>query len=264
MRSHLRFLVPAGLVFGLLTCSHDGYLRLRADESTPVVEQLPAPLSASAPQKQKDERPVVAIKSQVPSYLDRGVTMVPLRPVADYLNIAVSLHDGVLTLTQRKPSGIPLVATVRLNGRTAQLVSDTGTRTYRMPLPPEARIGNTFVPLRFLMDALNVSAGFRVPDNAIVLQTPESVGILTPSNPPEYQHKSAATVTITNNIGRALSLRLNGPQKISLELGRGQGFTRKVAPGVYYYRAVCAGMRPRTGARRLHAGGKVAWAWGKG
>jgi hypothetical protein len=209
--------------------------------------------------------PLVLIPSPVPSYIDRGVTMVPLRPIADFLGISISVHSGIITLSQYiAGSEKPTMATLRLNARAAQIANDGKLSTMTLRLPAEARLGNTFVPLRFMADVFHAEASFRVPDNAIVLRTASKIGVLTPNMPPEYKGNNAATLTLVNRIGKPLSLRLNGPQKIALELGRGQKITRRVAPGVYYYKAVCAGMGPRSGARRLSSGGRVNWIWGRG
>jgi hypothetical protein len=238
------------------------------------MEPAPAPDQASTqPQTQVEAKiqtsattlPVFPIHSPVPSYIDRGVTMVPLRPVADFLRVTISVHNGLIALRQHNVgSDQPTTAMLRLNGRAVQIARNGKLSAITLRLPAESRLGNTFVPLRFMADVFQAKASFRVPDNAIVLRTAEKIGVLTPNQPPEFQGHSAAILTLVNHIGKPMSLRLNGPQKIALELGRGQKITRRVAPGVYYYKAVCAGMRPRSGARRLGAGRHVNWTWGRG
>jgi hypothetical protein len=191
--------------------------------------------------------------------------MVPLKPLADFLGVSVLSHDGVLTLSQRLGDATSTVfrtATLRQGGRSAQIIEAGKTSTVALALPAETRLGNTFVPLRFIALTFGAQPSFRVPDNAIVLRTAEKIGVLVPQTPSEWTNKSAATLTLTNRIGRPLSLRLNGPQKLSIELGRGQSITRRVAPGIYYYQAACSGMKVRSGARRLFAGRRVSWTWG--
>lgn len=239
---------------------------MAATATTIHAQPLPLPPAGTAAEPVTAQaNPLVLIPSPVPSYIDRGVTMVPLRPIADFLGISISVHSGIITLLQHiAGSEKPTMATLRLNARAAQIASDGKLSTMTLRLPAEARLGNTFVPLRFMADVFHAEASFRVPDNAIVLRTANKIGVLTPNMPPEYKGNNAATLTLVNRIGKPLSLRLNGPQKIALELGRGQKITRRVAPGVYYYKAVCAGMGPRSGARRLSSGGRVNWIWGRG
>jgi hypothetical protein len=239
-------------------------VQLPAEETETTAAAAPTATTTTAEASSTAAVPVVAIRSPTPSYIDRGVTMVPLRPIADFLNIAINVHGSVISLLQHDPEGKPTMATLRLNGRAVQIADHGKLSSSLLRLPAESRLGNTFVPLRFMADVFHAKASFRVPDNAVVLRTANKIGVLTPQLPPEFKGRTASILTLVNHIGKPMSLRLNGPQKIALELGRGQKITRRVAPGVYYYKAVCAGMRPRSGARRLGAGHRVNWIWGRG
>lgn len=226
-----------------------------------VVKELPPPPSATAPAASA----VVAINSPVPYYIDRGTTMVPIRPICDFLEISISSADRVLTFTQKPAAETDAIKRValRIGGRSAQILHGLTTRTVDLALPAEARLGNTFLPLRFVREAFDVSIGFRARDNALVVTDDGRAGVLTPDGSSSYSGSNAATLTVTNRVGRALSLRLGGPQSVILELGHGQSITRKVRPGVYYYTAGSAGMKPRSGARRLTSGQRATWSWGR-
>jgi len=208
---------------------------------------------------------VVTIASPVPYYIDRGVTMAPMRPLCDFLGIEVRMLDGVLSLTQQRGADASTIRlmTLRIGGHSAQLTENGATRTVALSLPAETRLGNTFLPVRFMKDAFSVMIGFRARDNALVIRDSRRTGVLSAPVTAEYRGSNAATITITNRVGRALSLRLSGPQSIVLELGKNQSLTRRVRPGLYYYKGGSAGMKPRAGARRLPGGRRSTWSWGR-
>lgn len=204
------------------------------------------------------------ILSPVPYYIDRGVTMAPVRPLCEFLGIEMRMLDRVLTLTQARGDDASKnrVMTMRIGGHNAQITENGESRTVALSLPAETRLGNTFLPVRFMKDAFSVMIGFRARDNALVIRNATKTGVLSPPLLTEYTGSNASIITITNRVGRALSLRLNGPQKIVLELGKNQSLTRRVRPGVYYYKGGSAGMKPRSGARRLPGGRRSTWSWG--
>jgi hypothetical protein len=207
---------------------------------------------------------VVAIPSPVPSYMDRGTTMVPLRPITEFLGIELSTPDGKIVLTRVDiANGTTRIITINAGGHNGMIQEGERSRNIGLIKPAETRLGNIFVPLRFITEALDVPTSFRVPDNAVVFRSSDKFGILTPTLPPEYKGRSAAIVTLTNHIGRAMSLRLSGPQNVSLELGQGQRLTRRFVPGVYSYQAAVANLSPRSGTRLLHAGRRISWTWGR-
>lgn len=209
-------------------------------------------------------RSAITIPSPTPYYIDSGVTMAPMRPLCDFLGIGVNVLDGILTLTQPiEETGKTKMITLRLGGKNAQISLGGAPQTVALGLPAETRLGNTFLPVRFIKESFGVVIGFRARDNALVVRDGERTGVLTSPVTPEYRGGNAATLTITNRVGRALSLRLSGPQSLILELGKNQSVTRRVKPGVYYYKAGSAGMKPRSGARRLPGGRRSNWSWGR-
>lgn len=229
-----------------------------------ATHELPPPPTVTA-ELPAAPLPVVAINSPAPYYIDRGTTMVPVRPLCDFLGIKLKSSDGVLTFMQESDEAASLfkVVTVRVGGKSAQIAQNGKIRNLALALPAELRLGTTFLPLRFMRDAFEVSIGFRARDNALVLTKNGRRGVLTPPRFVEYTGSNAAILTITNHVGRALSLRLGGPQSVVLELAKGQSVTRKVKPGVYYYKADSAGMQQRSGARRLRGGQRATWSWGR-
>jgi len=207
----------------------------------------------------------VSIPSPVPYYIDRGVTMAPMKPLCDFLGIEVRMLDGVLSLTQTRGNDASKarLMTLRIGGHSAQITENGATRTVALSLPAETRLGNTFLPVRFIKDAFSVMIGFRARDNALVIRDSRRTGVLSSPVFTEYRGSNASIITITNRVGRALSLRLSGPQTIVLELGKNQSLTRRVRPGVYYYKGGSAGMKPRAGGRRLYGGRRATWSWGR-
>lgn len=206
----------------------------------------------------------VAISSPVPYYVDRGVTMVPIRPLCEFLGVRITMLDRVLTLAKQSegdPAKLRLI-TLRVNGSRAQITDGVTTRQAALARPAEMRLGNTFVQLRFVAESFGATLSFRARDKALVIAFEGRIGVLTPPAINQYNGSDVSTLTITNRVGRALSLRLGGPQSVVLELANGQSVTRRLRPGVYYYQAGSAGMKPRSGARRLLAGRRSTWSWG--
>ncbi len=205
------------------------------------------------------------IPSPVPYYIDRGVTMAPVRPLCDFLGIELRMLDRVLTLTQARGEDASKnrVMTMRIGGHNAQITENGESRTVALSLPAETRLGNTFLPVRFMKDAFSVMIGFRARDNSLVIRNSSKTGVLSAPVTAEYNGSNASIITITNRVGRALSLRLNGPQSLVLEMGKNQSLTRRVRPGLYYYKGGSAGMTPRAGGRRLVGGRRATWTWGR-
>jgi hypothetical protein len=232
--------------------------------STGVVTELPPPPNATQ-NADVAMGHVTAISSPVPYYIDRGTTMVPIRPLCEFLGVKIGTADGVLSFTQELPDEPERfrVVTLRVGGRSAQLSERGTTRKIALQLPAETRLGNTFLPLRFVRDAFDATIGFRKRDNALVIEDGNKRGVLTPPSFKDYKGANASTLTIVNRVGRALSLRLGGPQSLVLELGKGQSVTRKLKPGVYYYKADSTGMKPRSGARRMVGRQRSTWSWGR-
>ncbi len=236
-----------------------------APTGTGVVTQLPPPPMSATQNSGAAIGQVVSIASPSPYYIDRGTTMVPIRPLCDFLDVKIGAADGILSFTQELPDEPDRfrVVTLRIGGRSAQISERGETRKIALQLPAETRLGNTFLPLRFVRDAFGATIGFRKRDNALVIEAGGKRGVLTPPSFSDYKGANASTVTIVNHVGRALSIQLGGPQSLILELGKGQSVTRKVKPGVYYYKADSTDMKPRSGARRLVGKQRSTWSWGR-
>ena len=230
-----------------------------APPATSVVTELPPPPASETASN------VVSIASPAPYYIDRGTTMVPIRPLCEFMGIKIGASDGILSFTQELPDAADRfrVVTLRVGGRGAQISERGETRSIALQLPAETRLGNTFLPLRFVRDAFGATIGFRKRDNALVIEEGGKRGVLAPPSFSDYTGANASTVTIVNRVGRALSLQLGGPQSLVLELGKGQSVTRKLKPGVYYYKADSTGMKPRSGARRMVGKQRSTWSWGR-
>lgn len=91
------------------------------------------------------------LNPEVPPYIKNGRTMIPLRAVADNLNVVVKWNN-----TDKR------VDLVNSKGTEVQLwIGKTGAIKDKNPLsidaPPEIIEGRTFVPLRFVAEALGVN-----------------------------------------------------------------------------------------------------------
>lgn len=195
--------------------------------------------------------------SAVPLYIDRGVTMVPLRPLCAFAGARLSLQNGLVEIRQASR-----LVQVRISSRQAQIVN-VSRRKMSLSLPLEARLQSLFAPLRFAVEVLNLRARV-LADGDVALQTTDGREAVLHAPQPRYQGRDAARVTIHNGIGRALSLHLTGPQRVAIELGQGATLHCSLKPGVYYFRAGATGMHVVTGARRLLSGRSAAWSWGRG
>jgi hypothetical protein len=226
----------------------------------PSLQEMPA---ATAPPPVVP--PLRTIVSDAPYYIDAGVTMAPLRPVAEFMGAKVQFSDGILTVSKTTDFGPSHSVICRVGGRSAQIREGADLRTVALPLPVENRLGVVFVPLRFLVESL---AGKVQPvlgaDAGVLILSDDLKGVLRTTAQEGYRGADAARITFSNRVGRAISIRLSGPQSLAVELGRGQTITRSVRPGVYYYKAASTGMRPRQGARRLSSGQNATWSWGRG
>ena len=235
---------------------------LGADESSldlPLAPSSAPPLGEIAPLP----APERLICDGLP-YVDEGIAMVPARQVCDFLKAKITFHDGLLTIV--KTFGEPNIArsiSMRMGGKSAQVWDGGASRTVDFPRPAEKRLNVVFVPAKFLVEILG---GELVVDKDFV---PQSIkdgtrqGVFASNYAEPYNGGDAARVTIVNRIGRALSLRLTGPQKRRIEIGRNDKITLAIKPGLYYYQAGSAGLQVVNGSRRLLAGLKTNWAWGR-
>jgi len=234
--------------------------------ATPIVPSV-APTPNATVSAETNASAVISIKSVIPGYVDQGVTMVPMRPLCDFLGAKIAYHDSIITVSRdaaplnsqnRKPSFI----TLRAGGETAQMQDGNGLKTVRLPLPADERLGTTFLPARFFAEAFDAEITMGA-GQTIIIKSGDRTGVLQTNTTAQYQGRDAARVTIVNHVGRALSIRLTGPQNIAIELGRKQSVSHLLRPGVYYYRAASTGMKTVKGARRLMAGRKAPWSWGR-
>lgn len=244
-----------------------GILSLHANYADEMQSLPPAPstsATAVTPSAPTASSTIEKIITDVPPYTDKAVAMAPMRPLCAFLGAHVEYSDGIITLTKnfgQTPPGTRII-TIRTGGGVAQVQDATGRHTMRLALPAEERLNVVFVPLRFIVQILGGSVE-RIPEGEVtVIRVEDRAGVLTPVAQEGYRGADAARLTIMNQVGRALSLRLVGPQHLSVELGRNSTITRSVRPGVYAYRAASTGMKPMSGVRRLLAGRKAIWAWG--
>ncbi len=209
--------------------------------------------------------PIRTVSADQPYYVDKGVTMAPLRSVAEFMGAKIQVSAGNLIVSKTGADGQIRSATFRIGSKNAGVRRGGKAQNVVLPLAAEKRLGVTFVPLRVLVEALG---GTLQPvleaQGGVLLQSDGLKGVLRTTAQAGYRGTDAARITFKNRVGRALSIRLSGPQNISIEMGRGQTITRSVRPGVYYYKAASNGMKTRQGARRLNAGQKATWSWGRG
>jgi len=230
---------------------------------TPV-PKLPEPVATPTPTA-VPKSPYIAIPSAIPSYVDVGVTMVPMRPLADFLGVTTTYHDSIITLsssgTTAGGASTPRTITLRNGGNSAQVQQGTERKTIKLPKAAEERLGTVFLPLRFFADVFGAEI-LPTKGAAILIKQGDRTGEFQ-SPVVSYSGGDAARVTIVNYVGRAISLRLTGPQNFNIELGHWQSVQRTLKPGIYYFRAASRGMKTVTGQRRLMAGRKATWSWGR-
>ena len=221
---------------------------LFADEDVPVLPPAPPPV-------------IENLVSDGTPYVEHGVAMAPLAVTCDFLGAKVTCVDGLVTVVKSFAEGAARTITFRLGGKTAQIIDGGNTRTVKLDRSPEARLGTSFAPAKFMVEIL----GGELEVDA------ESVPLKVKSGPREavfakrdnYNGSDAARVTLGNHVGRAISLRLSGPQKLRVELADGATLFLPLPPGLYYYQAGSSGMKTIKGARRLLAGRKTNWSWGR-
>jgi hypothetical protein len=86
----------------------------------------PTPAATATAELPAAPIPVVAIKSPAPYYIDRGTTMVPVRPLCDFLGIKLTSSDGVLTFMQESDEDASRfkVVSLRAGGKSAQVTQN--------------------------------------------------------------------------------------------------------------------------------------------
>lgn len=197
-------------------------------------------------------------------YVDRGVAMVPARQVCDFLGAKIVFADNLLTIVKSfgEPNQSRMVS-VRIGGKSAQISDGSSSRNVALPRLAELRLGTIFLPAKFLVEILGGELEVNKQFVPQAIRENQRRAIFTSSNAAPYRGQDAARITVINRIGRALSLRLTGPQSLRLEIGHNEKVSLQAKPGVYYYKAGSSGLQPAQGARRFFAGRQTTWVWGK-
>jgi hypothetical protein len=222
------------------------------------------------------------ISGKTPYYVDKGVTMIPIRPICDFFGLEITYRSGLISISgtlpppaapiadepseddkpETAPPALPIFVNFRDGSRVAQIIEGVHNRTSTLDLAPETRLGVTFVPLRFLSVAFNAKVAFNAGTGLITVQSGNRLGYLR--QPTQCDENVAKTVnlTVANRVGRAFTLQLKGPCNFRIELGRYQKVAVKLPAGLYEYTAVSKGVYPRHGKRWLRKGATVNWTFG--
>ncbi len=246
------------VLFPAVLCLLLPFSPLQADE---VVLDLPsAPLVA---EKSSINAPERLICDGLP-YVDSGTSMAPARQVCEFLKAKITFQDGLLTIVKTfDEPNMARTISMRMGGKSAQIWDGGSSRVVNLSLAAEKRLNTVFLPAKFLVEILG---GELVSDSNFVPQGIKEGGrqaVFASNYDAPYQGGDAARVTISNRVGRALSLRLTGPQKRRIEIGRNAKISLQIKPGLYYYQAGSAGLETINSSRRLLAGRQTTWAWGK-
>ncbi len=228
------------------------------------------------------------IAGKTPYYIDKGVTMIPIRPICDFLGLDINYRSGLISISGTLPAPIvslvdqsekaddnqlnsdeinsesnsPIFVNFRDGSRVAQIIAGTHNRTSTLDLAPETRLGVTFVPLRFVSDAFNAKVAYNAGTGLITVQSGDRLGYLRQPDQCGDDAKKTVQLTVANRVGRAFTLQLKGPCNFRIELGRLQKVVVKLPAGLYEYTAVSKGAYPRHGKRWLRKGATVNWTFG--
>jgi hypothetical protein len=220
------------------------------------------------------------IAGKTPYYVDKGVTMIPIRPICDFLGLDISYRSGLISISGTLPAPVvppgdqsdtdtnaapfnpPIFVNFRDGSRVAQIIQGVHNRTSTLDLAPETRLGVTFVPLRFLSVAFNAKVAFNAGTGLITVQSGDRLGYLRQPDQCGENVKKTVNLTVANRVGRAFTLQLKGPCHFRIELGRLQKVAVKLPAGLYEYTAVSKGAYPRHGKRWLRKGATVNWTFG--
>jgi len=223
------------------------------------------------------------IAGKTPYYVDKGVTMIPIRPICDFLGLDITYRSGLLSISGTLPAPIapsadesqtaddiqtedgkspPIFVNFRDGSRVAQIIEGTHNRTTTLDLAPETRLGVTFVPLRFVSVAFNAKVAYNAGTGLITVQSGDRLGYLRQPDQCGENVKKTVQLTVANRVGRAFTLQLKGPCNFRIDLGRLQKVVAKLPAGLYEYTAVSKGTYPRHGKRWLRKGATVNWTFG--
>lgn len=268
-----RFVRPAAVLAALVSLTP-----VRADElqslplATPAPDSASATLNRPAPLAPDVNVPgaapaptITRIASTVSTYIERGVVMVPLRPLAQFLRLRVRNVLGVTIVEKVAADGAtPAIRLMFRSGSTkAQIERNGVTCGINLPIPTQTRLGNTFVPARATSAVFGATAQSVPKEKAILLNFERRSGLFSSIASNGYRGADAARVVIENKVGKALSLHLSGPQNVCIELGSRERITRNLRPGVYTFQAASSGMKTRFGVRRFEARQRAVWNWGR-
>lgn len=226
-----------------------------------------------------------AIAGKTPYYVDKGVTMIPIRPICDFLGLQTEYKSGVISISgtllpqtadaaehagnsgddkteNAVPATNPIFVNFRDRSRIAQVIQGIKNRTITLPLAPETRLGVTFVPLRFVADAFGAKVSYNAKRSIITVQNGDQIGYLRQPDQCGANVKKTVRLTVVNRVGRAFTLQLKGPCNFRIELGRFQKVLFKLPAGLYQYTAVSEGAYPRQGKRWLRSNAQVNWTFG--
>ena len=252
--------VRADELQSLPPATNDTQIKQEAPARTGPSDKISAP-SAMAPVSQ-----IMRIASDVPAYIERGVVMVPLRPLAQFLGFRIRNLLGVVVVESSDANsafgGTRLM--LRNGSAKAQIEKNGVARVLALPLAMQTRLGNAFVPARVISAVFGATAQAVPEENGIILSNSAGrKGLFSSIAHNGYRGDDAARVVIENNVGRALSLHLSGPQDVRIELGSRARITRNLRPGVYNFRAAANGMKTRNGVRHFVAKQRATWNWGR-
>lgn len=222
-----------------------------------------------------------AIAGKTPYYVDKSVTMIPIRPICDFLGLQTEYKSGVISISGTLPQQTaddagnsdaktenagpvtnPIFVNFRDRSRIAQIIQGTQNRTITLPLAPETRLGVTFVPLRFVADAFGAKVSYNAKKSIITVQNGDEIGYLRQPDQCGANVKKTVRLTVVNRVGRAFTLQLKGPCNFRIELGRFQKVLFKLPAGLYQYTAMSEGAYPRHGKRWLRSNAQVNWTFG--
>lgn len=222
-----------------------------------------------------------AIAGKTPYYVDKSVTMIPIRPICDFLGLETEYKSGVISISgalpqqtadgagnaedkteNAAPAANPIFVNFRDRSRIAQIIQGTKNRTITLPLAPETRLGVTFVPLRFVADAFGAKVSYNAKKSIITVQNGDQIGYLRQPDQCGANVKKTVQLTVVNRVGRAFTLQLKGPCNFRIELGRFQKVLFKLPAGLYQYTAMSEGAYPRQGKRWLRSNAQVNWTFG--
>ena len=113
-----------------------------------------------------------------PAVLDGDTTLVPLRELGEWLGAVVEWVAPHITLSKGS-----LRVELKL-GSTKAMITDGGKRRQlTMARAARTHLGSTFVPLRFVAEALGVTVEYRAQDSVVALTAGERTATLAVPNP---------------------------------------------------------------------------------